>query len=58
MLWGDVNDDEPRANASDMVLTNIARSQAYDAIYDVNGDGVVDINDVIQVRKRNGTTQS
>lgn len=56
VLWGDVNDDGV-VNASDMVLTNIARTQAYNAIYDVNGDGIVDISDVIQVRRRNGTTQ-
>jgi hypothetical protein len=55
VLWGDVNDDGV-VNASDMVLDNNARAQPYNLIYDLNGDGVVDLTDVQIVRTRNGTT--
>jgi hypothetical protein len=55
VLWGDGTDDGV-VNASDLVLVNNARSQAYNIFADMNGDGVVDINDVQIVRNRIGTT--
>jgi Subtilase family/Dockerin type I domain len=56
VLMGDVNDDGV-VNASDMVLANNAIAQPYNIFFDVNGDGVIDINDYQAVRKRVGTTQ-
>ncbi len=55
ILWGDVNDDGS-VNASDLTLTNAARSQPYNQIFDLNGDGVVDAADVNIARGRNGTS--
>lgn len=54
VLPGDVSDDGNVAS-SDMVLVFIARTLPYNVIDDINGDGVVDINDVNLVRARIGT---
>lgn len=54
VLPGDVSDDGNVAS-NDMVLVNNARSMPYNVIDDINGDGVVDINDVNLVRARIGT---
>jgi hypothetical protein len=54
VLWGDFNDDG-KVNASDLTLVNNARAAAYNIFADLNGDGVVDLNDVQIVRTRNGT---
>jgi len=54
VLPGDVSDDGNVAS-NDMVLVNNARSMAYNVIDDINGDGVVDLNDVSLVRARIGT---
>jgi len=51
ILWGDVNADGA-VTASDMVLTNNATTQPYNILYDVNGDGVVNVLDVTAVRSR------
>ena len=53
VLPGDVSDDGNVAS-NDLVLVNNARALPYNVIYDVNGDGVVDINDVNLVRARIG----
>jgi uncharacterized repeat protein (TIGR01451 family) len=55
ILWGDFNDDGV-VNSSDAVLVNAARSQPYNQFADMNGDGVVDLNDVRIVGQRGGTT--
>jgi hypothetical protein len=54
VLPGDVNDDGNVAS-NDAVLVNNARALPYNVIDDVNGDGVVDINDVNITRARIGT---
>ena len=54
VLPGDVSDDGNVAS-NDSVLVNNARSLPYNVIDDINGDGVVDINDVNLVRVRIGT---
>jgi hypothetical protein len=54
VLWGDFNDDG-KVNASDLTLVNNARAAPYNIFADLNGDGVVDINDVQIVRTRTGT---
>ena len=54
VLPGDVSDDGNVAS-NDSVLVNSARSLPYNVIDDINGDGVVDINDVNLVRVRIGT---
>lgn len=54
VLPGDVSDDGNVAR-NDMVLVNHARSLPYDVIDDINGDGIVDVNDVNLVRVRIGT---
>ena len=55
ILWGDINDDGD-VNASDVVLANNATSEPYNIFADMNGDGVVDINDVQIVRSQVGNT--
>ena len=47
--------DDGNVASNDMVLVNNARSMAYNVIDDINGDGVVDLNDVSLVRARIGT---
>jgi len=54
VLPGDVSDDSNVAS-NDMVLVNIARYLPYNVIDDIDGDGVVDANDVNLVRARIGT---
>jgi hypothetical protein len=54
VLMGDFNDDG-LVNAQDMVLVYAATAQPYNIFADINGDGVVDINDVTAVRTRLGT---
>jgi hypothetical protein len=55
VLYGDYNDDGT-VNSQDFVGVNAARSQAYNIFADINGDGVVDINDVNLVRTHLGGT--
>jgi hypothetical protein len=45
----------PTPIASDMVLTNNASTQQYNILYDVNGDGAVNIADAAAVRLRINT---
>jgi len=54
VLPGDVSDDGFVAS-NDMLLVNSGRSLPYNVLNDINGDGVVDINDVNLVRARIGT---
>jgi hypothetical protein len=54
LLPGDVSDDGNVAS-NDAVLVNNARALPYNVIDDINGDGVVDMNDVNLVRARIGT---
>ena len=54
VLPGDISDDGNVAS-NDMVLVNNARALPYNVIDDVDGDGVVDMNDVNLVRARIGT---
>ena len=54
VLPGDRSDDGFVAS-NDMVLVNSGRSLPYNVLNDINGDGVVDINDVNLVRARIGT---
>ena len=53
-LPGDVSDDGNVAS-NDAVLVSNARALPYNVINDINGDGVVDMNDVMLVRARIGT---
>ena len=53
ILQGDMNDDGV-VNASDLVLVNNARSQAYNIFADINGDGVVNTADVLVVQHQLG----
>jgi hypothetical protein len=53
VLWGDFNDDGV-VNASDLVGVNNARSQPYNIFADMNGDKVVDANDVRIVQSQIG----
>jgi hypothetical protein len=55
VLWGDFNDDG-FVSSTDTVQVNAARSQPYNIFADMNGDLVIDINDVNIVRSRLGTT--
>jgi hypothetical protein len=55
VLWGDGNDDGV-VNSSDLTLTNNARIQPYNVIYDLNGNGVIDATDVNICRSRLNTT--
>jgi hypothetical protein len=54
VLPGDVSDDGNVAS-NDAVLVNNARALPYSVIDDINGDGVVNMNDVILVGARIGT---
>jgi hypothetical protein len=53
VLYGDFNDDG-FVTSADMVGVNNAKSAVYNILADINGDGVVDLNDVLIVRSRNG----
>ena len=53
VLPGDRSDDGFVAS-NDMVLVNLGRSTPYNILNDINGDGIVDINDVSAVRARIG----
>jgi|ERR1017187_4867844 subtilisin family serine protease len=53
ILQGDMSDDGV-VNASDLVLVNNARSQAYNIFADINGDGVVNTADVLVVHNQLG----
>jgi uncharacterized protein (DUF2141 family) len=53
VLYADFNDDG-LVSAPDLVGVNAARSQAYNIFADLNGDGVVDTNDVNVVRTQIG----
>jgi hypothetical protein len=55
-MLGDYHDDGV-VNAQDMVLVNVQRSQPYNILADLNGDGAVDINDVQIVRNHISNTQ-
>jgi len=54
VLPGDVSDDGNVAS-NDAVLVNNARAQPYNVIDDINGDGVVNVSDVLLVGARIGT---
>jgi hypothetical protein len=54
VLQGDVNDDG-YVNSQDFLLAYAATAQPYNIFFDVNGDGVVDMTDVMIVRNRIGT---
>jgi hypothetical protein len=54
VLWGDFNDDGV-VRSADMVSVYGATNQPYNIFADMNGDGVVDLNDVTAVRRRIGT---
>jgi len=55
VLDGDVNDDG-YVSSSDVVAVNNARALPYNALADLNGDGVVDLTDVNIVRSRIGAS--
>src|SRR5262249_12270295 len=55
VLTGDVNDDGVVSSA-DVVAVNNARTLPYNILYDLNGDGVIDINDINIARNRIGST--
>jgi hypothetical protein len=59
VLPGDVNDDGV-VNITDggLILTNVTPQHAYQAIYDLNGDGAVTTADYTLERTFNGTTLS
>lgn len=54
VLPGDRSDDG-FVTSNDMVLVNLGRSAPYNVLNDINGDGVVDINDINAIRARLGT---
>jgi len=54
VLPGDFNDDGV-VSAADMAGVNSARFATYNIFADLNGDGVVDINDVTIAKNRVGT---
>jgi hypothetical protein len=54
VLWGDFNDDG-FVSATDLVGVNNATIAPYNVFADINGDGVVNIDDVQMVRTRIGT---
>ena len=54
VLPGDRSDDGTVAS-NDMVLVSNGRSVPYNVLNDINGDGVVDTNDILAVRSRIGT---
>jgi hypothetical protein len=56
VLWADVNDDGV-VNSTDLALVNQARTKPYNILDDLNGDGIVDVNDYLVARGRIGTTQ-
>ena len=53
VLPGDRSDDGFVAS-NDVVLVNSGRTMAYNILNDINGDGIVDLNDVNAVRARIG----
>lgn len=53
VLYGDYNDDG-YVNSADMVGVNLARSAPYNIFADIDGNGVVDLNDVNIVRAQIG----
>jgi hypothetical protein len=55
VLWGDYNDDGV-VNSQDLVGVNGQRSAPYNIFADIDGNGVVDANDVNVVRSRVGTS--
>jgi hypothetical protein len=55
VLYGDFVDDGV-VNSADFAGVNSARNQAYNLFADLNGDGVVDVNDVNIARARVGNT--
>jgi hypothetical protein len=55
ILSGDFNDDGV-VSAGDLALVTVATRAPYNIFADLNGDLVVNINDVQIVRSRNGTT--
>jgi hypothetical protein len=55
VLWGDFNDDGVVSSA-DLVGVNNATIAPYNVFADINGDGIVDVNDVQVVRTRIGTS--
>ena len=55
ILMGDYNDDG-LVNAADLVGINNATVAPFDLFADINGDGVVDVNDVALARTKIGTS--
>ena len=55
ILMGDYNDDG-MVSSADLVGINNATAASYDIFADINGDGIVDVNDVTLARTRIGTT--
>jgi hypothetical protein len=55
VLWGDYNDDG-NVNSQDEVLVNTATHNPYNILADMNGDGAVNVSDVLVVRSRIGTS--
>jgi hypothetical protein len=55
VLWGDFNDDGV-VSATDLVGVNNATVAPYNVFADINGDGVVNTDDVQVVRTRIGTS--
>lgn len=53
VLNGDFNQDG-FVTSADMVGVNTAIAAAYNIFADINGDGLVDLNDVQAIRTRNG----
>jgi hypothetical protein len=55
ILMGDYNDDG-MVSSADLVGSNNATVAPYDIFADINGDGIVNVNDVALARTRIGTT--
>jgi hypothetical protein len=54
VLWGDVNDDGV-VSAADMVAVSQARAHGNNPFANLNGDEVIDLQDVQVVRDHIGT---